>query len=138
MKKINSIYIIDDDPITVFGIKKVLSTIVLCDSITTHINGKLALDGINNLISENKNLPDVIFLDINMPVMDGWEFLDEFIKIPLEKKIKINIVTSSIDPYDKKKTNSYKKKTHHPIFYINKPIQKTEVEEITTKTHLKP
>jgi len=138
MKKINSIYIIDDDPITVFGIKKVLSTIVLCDSISTFINGQLALNEINNISENNKTFPDVIFLDINMPIMDGWQFLDELIKIPLKKKIKINIVTSSIDPYDKKKTTSFKKKTQHSIYYINKPIQKTEVEKITVQTYLKP
>lgn len=131
MKKIDAIYIIDDDPIMVFGIRKMLTSVVDCNSIETYGNGKLALDGIINLTKENEEIPEVIFLDINMPIMDGWQFLEEFIALPIEQKIRINIVTSSIDPHDKENWEYYKAKTHHTITYNHKPIKKKEIAAIT-------
>ena len=124
MKKIRAISIIDDDPITVFGIKKMLSAIEASEHIITYANGKEAIDGIKSLIA-------VIFLDINMPIMDGWQFLEEFITLPLTERIRVNIVTSSIDPADRQNWERYKAKTHHLLDYKNKPIRKADIIEIT-------
>ncbi len=131
MKKINAICIIDDDTITVFGIKKMLSMVISCNNISTYINGKAAIDGLKNAVLNNEIIPDVIFLDINMPIMDGWQFLEEFISIPMKKKIRINIITSSIDPLDIKKAKMYKSMSHHTIVFNNKPITKNVIAEIT-------
>lgn len=131
MKKINSVCIIDDDPIVIFGIKKMLKTVVDCDTIFTYGNGKIALEGIREMIRENKEVPSLIFLDINMPIMDGWQFLEEFITLQLDKIVYINIVTSSIDPSDKLKSENFKSRTHHTIEYKTKPIRRNEIEEIT-------
>ncbi|MGB5821209.1 MAG: response regulator [Saonia sp.] len=131
MKRINSICIIDDDPITIFGIKKLLGSLDLCDNISTYNNGKTAIDAVKEMIEEKKELPEVIFLDINMPIMDGWQFLEEFIGLPISKKIRINIITSSIDRMDLEKSEMYKSKTHHPIEFNNKPICRKEIAEIT-------
>ncbi len=131
MIKINHIYIIDDDPITVFGIRKVISSVVHCDIISTHANGKLAIDGIKSILKENQKLPEIIFLDLNMPIMDGWQFLEEFIALPIINKIQVNIVTSSIDGIDKRKWEQYNSKTHHIVTFNHKPIRKKEIIEIT-------
>lgn len=56
--------------------------------------------------------------------MDGWEFLKVFLELPIPRKIKINIVTSSIDPCDKKQWESYQAKTHHTITFNQKPINR--------------
>ena len=68
------------------------------------------LDALNFLKStqEAEELPEVIFLDINMPVMNGWEFMEEFAKIRnmLKKKIEIYILSSSTDSHDIKKAKS--------------------------------
>ena len=127
---INSIFIIDDDAITVFGIKKLLATVVTCTNITNFSNGKIAIEYFENLES-NEELPDIIFLDLNMPIMDGWEFLEEFIKLPIKQKITINIVTSSINREDRDKSYTFKLKTHHNITYNTKPLNKDEIQNIT-------
>jgi CheY-like chemotaxis protein len=131
MTKINSIGIIDDDPITVFGIKKILNSLDICSNISAYANGKEAIDGIRELIAKNQAVPEVIFLDINMPIMDGWQFLEEFISLPLKKRIRINIVTSSIDPLDKQNWEYYKSRTQHILDFKNKPLGKKELSEIT-------
>ena len=131
MKKIRAISIIDDDPITVFGIKKMLHSIEASENITTYANGKEAIDGIKLLMQNGSGIPEVIFLDINMPIMDGWQFLEEFIALPLVERIRINIVTSSIDPADKQNWERYKTQTHHLLDYKNKPIRRSDIIEIT-------
>lgn len=131
MTKINSICIIDDDPITVFGIRRMLDTLVNYNTINTFENGKLAIDGIKAMIQQGQQIPEVIFLDINMPIMDGWQFLQEFIALPIEFKVRINIITSSIDRTDEQNWKLYKDSTHHIVTYNQKPIRKQEIAEIT-------
>ncbi|MGB5647185.1 MAG: response regulator [Muriicola sp.] len=131
MKKIKSICIIDDDPITVFGIKKMLSSFDLADEIKTYVNGKEAIDEITLMIEQNTPVPEVIFLDINMPIMDGWQFLEKFLTLKVDTKIRINIVTSSIDPYDRQQWERFKATTHHLLEFKNKPIRKSDILEIT-------
>ncbi len=131
MKKINSICIIDDDPITVFGIQKMLGLVTEFKQLFKFENGKVAIESISEMLKSNTPLPQVIFLDINMPIMDGWQFLEEFIKLPIKKVVRINIITSSIDELDRNNWNYYKKQTHHLITFNNKPIKKEEMEKIT-------
>lgn len=131
MKKINSICIIDDDPITVFGMRKLLDSTITYDTLNTFVNGKLAIDCIKKTIEDNQEIPEVIFLDINMPIMDGWQFLEEFITLPIEHKVRINIITSSIDSKDEKNWKLFQSKTHHTVTYNNKPIRKHEIADMT-------
>ena len=76
--KIRSVYIIDDDSITIFGLRKLLDKLYKDLVINEFENGKTALDALTRLQKQDKPLPELIFLDINMPIMDGWAFLDEF------------------------------------------------------------
>jgi len=131
MREIESICIIDDDRITMFGIRKMLQSSVKCETISTYLNGKLALEGIKKGIKEHGTIPEVIFLDINMPIMDGWQFLKEFITIPIAQKTRINIITSSIDSHDIQNWEKYRKSSSHVITYNVKPITKKKIVEIT-------
>ena len=130
MKKVNSIFIVDDDPITVFGIKKMLKPVVLCDDVQIFQNGKEAYDALKEKKENGGPFPDVIFLDINMPIMDGWDFLEELIKLDIQGKIIINMITSSIDPLDYKKWNEFKPKCPHTLNFKNKPIFKIETSDL--------
>lgn len=130
MKKVNSIYIVDDDPITVFGIRKMLRPVTNCDDIQGFENGQTAMDDLKNRLEHGVQIPDVIFLDINMPIMDGWNFLDEFVTLDIPKKIIINMITSSIDPSDYQKWTEFKDKCQHHLNFKNKPLFKIEPSDL--------
>lgn len=129
--KINSVYIVDDDSITIFGLRKLLAKYSADLVVEEFRNGRLAFDAILSLLEQKVPLPEVIFLDINMPVMDGWAFLDEFLKLPNTAGVHIKIITSSIDVRDREKWQTYVKKTGHQIDFITKPIYELNLEDVT-------
>ncbi|KYG71585.1 response regulator receiver domain-containing protein [Roseivirga ehrenbergii] len=118
MKKIDIACIIDDDPIFVFGAKRMMELANFCNGFMVFQDGKKALEGLAAIIASGNNLPELILLDLNMPVMDGWQFLDEFTKIKTDKKITLYIVSSSIDNEDFNKAETYEVVSN----YIVKPI----------------
>ena len=130
MKKVSSIFIVDDDPITVFGIRKMLKPVVDCEDVQIFQNGKEALDALIQRMDKGGDIPEVIFLDINMPIMDGWDFLEEIMNLELTERIMINMITSSIDPLDYQKWNDAKAKCLHPLNFKNKPIFKIEPADL--------
>ena len=132
MINIGTIYIIDDDAITIFGIKKILKRTVVSDTIFEFENGAQALNSIIRNLTEKGTTPDVIFLDLNMPIMDGWQFLEALLKIPIEKKLIINIVTSSIDPVDAETWKIFKTRTQHQLNFKVKPIFSIDFKELVT------
>lgn len=130
MRDIKNIFVVDDDEIMLFGMRKMLTNIAPKSNIYEFSNGQVALKAILERAENNKALPEVIFLDINMPILDGWEFLKEFTKLAIPQKILINIITSSIDPIDREKWVNFRKKTHHYIGFVNKPIYKIELKDL--------
>ena len=131
MKEINSIYIIDDDRIFVYGIRKMLKSLVVCEDINAFANGNLALSNIRKLNDINSPLPEVIFLDLNMPLMDGWQFLEALFSLSLEQRIHINIITSSIDRVDLKNFELFKNRSTHVLRYHKKPLNLEKVKDMT-------
>ncbi|MEM0516725.1 response regulator [Aequorivita flava] len=127
MKMINLACIIDDDPIFVFGAKKVMQLANFCQSFMVFPNGKEALVKLKAIIESGENLPEIMLLDLNMPVMDGWQFLEEFTSIPTPKKIQIYIVSSSLDPEDIERAKDFKSVND----YIIKPIAIENIIDIT-------
>ncbi len=89
-------------------------------------NGKEAFEHLETIILADKKLPDLILLDLNMPIWDGWKFLDEFTKIPSANPITIYIMTSSIDPADVEKAKSYDAVSN----YLVKPITMEELQKL--------
>ncbi|HLT32385.1 MAG TPA: response regulator, partial [Aquaticitalea sp.] len=80
-------------------------------------------------IRDNPHKPFVIFLDINMPVMNGWQFLEVISTDAKHNDMKINILTSSIDPSDIRKTQEIKQ-----VFsFLTKPLKRDELKTIKSK-----
>lgn len=124
-KKINLVSIVDDDRLYQFTAQKTIEKIGLVDNIISFENGK---DALNNLIANQYNIdevPDIIFLDINMPIMDSWEFLEAYkqIKSNLIKIPTIYVITSSIDESDKEKTRNIEEVSNLLI----KPIKREQL-----------
>lgn len=107
MNSICCICIIDDDPIHIFTTKRVLQMEKICDKILVFKDGKEAYEGLKQMITDNIELPKLILLDLNMPIWDGWDFLDEFTKIEKSKEIKILINSSSQSLEDLNRAKSY-------------------------------
>lgn len=128
MKKVTTTCIIDDDPIFIYGTKRIMKEVNFSSEILVYNNGQDAIDGLTELNDQGENLPDVIFLDLNMPLMTGWEFLDDFVKIPLQdrEKVILYIVSSSVDPRDLKRVQSYN--IIHK--YILKPVSPKDLESV--------
>ncbi len=109
MKKIDVACVIDDDEIYTFTIKRLIDKSQIATKTLFFENGKLAIDFFNEFLHQSADLPDLILLDINMPVLDGWQFMDEFIKLSphINKRIIVYIVSSSVDQADIDKAKSY-------------------------------
>lgn len=109
MKKNEIFWVIDDDDIHQFFAKKSIEHLNNGNQVLPFLGGGEALKIFQQINTVDGELPDIILLDINMPGMDGWEFMDEFSKIlpQITKKIAIFIVSSSIAEIDRERAKSY-------------------------------
>lgn len=120
---------IEDDSVTQFLNKIELEDAKFCEIMDEAWNGQVALDYFENIAKEADALskvPDLILLDLNMPVMDGWEFLEIFLeKYPeFAKRTKVFVVTSSINPADKERS-----KTEDAVLgFLAKPLDGEQIE----------
>ncbi|GAB4515680.1 response regulator [Allomuricauda sp. ARW1Y1] len=130
MKPVN-VFVVDDDDIYQFTIKVTLRSIPAVQSTSTFADGAEALEYIVVHQNEEDKLPDIIFLDINMPVMDGFQFMEEFVELlpSLQKSIKVYMVSSSMDPKDIKKAKRFEEISD----YLIKPLNSKDIKEIIAK-----
>lgn len=127
MRKIKLTYLIDDDEIYIFIAKKLINKTDFSEEVEFFYNGKEALRAIKSKLYNEEELQDVILLDLNMPIMDGWQFLDEFIRIKTNKTIKVFIVSSSVNPVDLERAKTYNMVSNYTV----KPISREKLKEIT-------
>ena len=128
MNKIASSCIIDDDPIFIYGTKRIMKEVDFCEDVFVYNNGQEAIEGLTNLGENGNALPTVIFLDLNMPIMNGWEFLDLFTKLTSKTilGVRVYIISSSIDPRDLEKVKDY----DFVHSYILKPITHDDLKNV--------
>lgn len=131
MSKIDNICLIDDDHIFVYGAKRLMREMDFCQDLSVFSNGQEALDHFTGLVKNGDVLPSLIFLDLNMPIMNGWEFLEAFLNIPdIEPKgISIYIMSSSVDPRDLEKIQSHSFIKN----YILKPMTLEDLETVRSQ-----
>ncbi len=120
--------LVDDDETTNYLNKRLLTRMNITDQIEVVTNGEEALRYLTNAIDNNQPLPDLMFLDIKMPVMDGFEFLDQYHQLPesAQKCIVVMMLTSSASFYDLEKLKKYNAVQQH----ISKPLEEAHVREI--------
>lgn len=137
-QRLKCILLIDDDEATNFINKMIIENLDIAEHVQVAWNGKEALEYLTNtgmFENENENArypqPDLIFLDINMPVMDGWEFMNEYHKLDENKKGNKMIVmlTTSINPDDEIKASLISEITD----FKSKPIFSEGLEELVKK-----
>ena len=101
--------LIDDDIIFIMICKKLISRINFCDQVEVCVNGQLAINFLKDHDRDRSTLPDVILLDINMPVMNGWDFLDAYLlwSTTNNLEIPIFIISSTVHNFDMMKADLY-------------------------------
>ena len=123
------ILLVDDDEINNFISIKLIKKVLLNTEISACLNGRFAID---ELIEMNRkdpaNLPDYILLDINMPIMNGWEFLDEYEKLDIDTagKTKIYIISSSVFSNDISKAKTYRSVKD----FVSKPLNIEKINQL--------
>ena len=118
MKSFDLVYIIEDDAITSKITELHLHQHRRFGKVKKFMNGEPALHALLDAAPHPAQLPDLILLDLNMPVMDGWEFLDAFTAHSWRKPVCVCVLTSSIQPEDIEKAKSYKEVKG----YFSKPL----------------
>ena len=133
---LDRILCVDDDPITLMLCKKVVERVEFAKEIITAKNGEEAIQYFDNLFEErevNDSIvyPKLVLLDLNMPVMDGWEFLESYMSKNYQNvfiSTQFIVLSSSIDPYDINRA-----KTYPVIGFLSKPITKEMLENLKLK-----
>ncbi|TGM32022.1 response regulator [Leptospira biflexa] len=126
LHQLSKVYLIEDDAVTTFLIKTLMEKFSFASEILTYSNGAEALDALQKAIE----FPELLFLDLNMPIMDGWQFLETIQNIPQFSKIPTYILTSSVDPSDKSKSETYP----NVVGYLTKPLSKKDLSTIQKPT----
>ena len=107
MKKLDCIWLIDDDEIAIYLADKVMQKVEFSKDVEKFNNGYSALKHLEFCININENLPDLILFDLNMPNMNGWDFIDKFRELKGAETIPTFIFTSAISQKEIEKAKLY-------------------------------
>ena len=123
MERLKKIMLVDDDDVAGFLTKMIIDNLGIAESVVIAMNGKEAIE---LLEQEDYIFPDIIFLDINMPIMDGFDFLNAWERNGMETKSKIVMFSSSLRPSDRKQALEF----FDVVDYIEKPMTEDKIKEL--------
>lgn len=129
---IQKVLCIDDDPISVMLCKKVITRSQFAAKTDSANNGENALQYLQATVeSPDSTYPEIILLDLNMPIMNGWEFLENYERrfAPTHVSTKIIVLSSTIDPEDVRKSKQFST----VLDFISKPITVDSLKEVEQK-----
>lgn len=128
MAKFTDVLLVEDDPITIMVCERIIKMTFFAENVTSCLNGKIALDYLLS-INQNEALPKIIFLDINMPVMNGWDFLTELDKVKsyFKELPDIYLLSSTVDIEDYTRAKNFLLVKD----FISKPLSKEALEKIS-------
>ena len=132
ISKYNCVMLIDDNEIDNFINQKMIEGSNFAERIFVHTSGKSAIEFLSNLsrIKEipTELIPEIIFVDINMPIMDGFQFLEEFENMPenIKQSTRVVMLTTSINPSDLDRSQA----NSRMLKYVNKPLSTERLNSI--------
>ncbi|WP_342087979.1 response regulator [Dyadobacter sp. OTU695] len=123
--------VIDDDKIFTYLLKRIIEKAKITREIIFFENGRDALDYLSRNREDALKLPQLILLDINMPILDGWQFLNEYEKLKPEvpRPISICMMSSSTDLEDYDRAMS----SGNVMDYLQKPVHTPLLKEVTDR-----
>jgi CheY-like chemotaxis protein len=135
MANYHAVMLIDDNEIDNLINQKIIESSGICNHIFTHTGGRSAIEFLKNAekiadsTGKKELMPEIIFLDIDMPLMDGFQFLDEFENLSqnIREHCKIVMLTSSINSKDVRRSKRYANVKE----YINKPLTKESLKALS-------
>ncbi len=129
-KKLKCVLLVDDDDDCNLFHQRLLNKLECTEKVQIARDGVEALDFLRSTIDGCPPCPSIIFLDINMPRMNGWEFLEEYKKLDTKFKAEVLLImlTTSLNPDDLERTRNY----HEVSGFNNKYLQKNNIEKIIT------
>lgn len=128
MRKFTNVLLIEDDPITIMVCDRIIKMTGFAEQVQSKENGQEAIKYIKSIIEDETTFPEIIFLDINMPVMNGWDFLQEFeaLKSKIPALPRIFILSSTVDPEDYKRAEEF----GTVAGFISKPLTQEHLNDL--------
>ena len=132
-KALSTILLVDDDEISNYITQSLIAEMELAPELEVVTNGKMALNFLDHhpILSKGEKGHMLIFLDLNMPIMDGFEFMSEFEKREWKDKVSVIMLTSSSSPKDLNSAKHY-----NFLGYLQKPFSQEDIRELLQGTFI--